>query len=125
MHKKLLLVLFLVSVLALAIGTASAPRGITSLTLAQSAFFQEKGLGFKFDVTGTPTASDLKGWLYIKEKSYKLSCVYKSAQSQIFCTAPAGTAQQAGSYGIVTLAGYSFGVIVPSKADFVLLNKNK
>jgi|GEM_PF-1425527 len=122
MNKNLLFRFILLSLLLALLGTAAAsaaPRGkakITGVTLVETTFMSEKGMIFKFKVTGTFENKDLKGWLLVGGKEIKLYCRYQSKRDLVQCNAPGGTSKKyAGQQGIVSLNDYRFWVTIPDK----------
>ncbi|MDX9991224.1 MAG: hypothetical protein RBS68_04155 [Anaerolineales bacterium] len=122
MRKSFLFVLVVVSMLASLALSASAPMPapatakITGVTLVEATFMKEKGMIFKFKVTGTFDEKELKGFLAVKDKNIKLRCRYHPGNDVVQCTAPGGTATNfAGKSAVVTLNGFGFWVQVPAK----------
>ncbi len=126
MPKHLLFVLVIASLLASLVGVAAAPAAlpekatatIQAVSLVEATFMHEKGMIFKFKVTGTFSEKDLKGSLVVKDKAIKLRCRYHPGNDIVQCTAPGGTASNyAGKSAIVSLNGFSFWVKVPSRKE--------
>lgn len=122
MRTKLFLGLLILSLVASLVGVAAAPAAslqkarITGVTLVETTFMHEKGMLFKFRVSGTFENKDLKGWLLIGEKSVKLYCRYQSKRDLVQCNAPGGTSKNyAGQTAVVELNGYRFSVVLPDK----------
>jgi hypothetical protein len=112
MGKKTLIILMLVSVLAAVFATASV---IKNITLVETAYLREKGVTFKFRIDGEFRESELRGTLALENKTVKLHCNYNDGAGLLVCTAPSGTAKYAGSQGYITLAGFSFQVVIPER----------
>jgi hypothetical protein len=124
MQKKLILSLVLVAMLTMVVAMAAAPAPAPVISLVTYGFYQEKGITFKF--TSTSALKDMSGSLSADGETFKLRCYYQSERKQYYCHAPAGTAsKKGGMYGVVTFSGSSFGVIVPTKANIILLKKNR
>ncbi|GAB4479719.1 MAG: hypothetical protein OHK0031_00300 [Anaerolineales bacterium] len=122
MKTKLWFVLAILSLLVSAVGVAAAPAAplqkakITGVTLVETTFMHEKGLLFRFKVSGTFENKDLKGWLFVADKDIKLYCRYQSKLDLVQCNAPGGTSKNyAGQTGVVSLNDYRFTVIIPDK----------
>lgn len=97
MKTKTLFILVILSLFASFIGTAAAPstvsatNSVTNVILLQSTFVEEKGMFFKFQVTGTFKDKDLKGTLLVAGKTIKLRCRAPVSANIVQCTAPGGT----------------------------------
>lgn len=122
MKRRLLFGLVILSLLAVSVGVAAAPAAprqaakITGVTLVETTFMHEKGMIFKFKVSGTFENKDLKGWLFVGDKAIKLYCRYQSKRDLVQCNAPGGTSKNyAGKTGVVSLNGYRFSVTIPDK----------
>jgi hypothetical protein len=120
MRTKLFLVLTLLAVLfsAFASPRPVAASNITGITLVETVYLREKGVTFKFRVSGEFTEREMKGtFTVVGGKTGKLRCNYNDGAGLVVCTAPPATAQSAGSTGIATLAGYSFYIIIPARTN--------
>jgi riboflavin synthase alpha subunit len=114
MSKKLIFILVLVSLLAAMLTTASAaPVGITKVTLLEAVYLREKGVTFKFRIEGKFNQKRLPGTVTFDGKVANLRCNVNDGL--VVCTAPKATAKYAGARGYVTLAGFSFPVVIPAR----------
>jgi hypothetical protein len=114
MRKKLIFILVLVSLLAVFVTTAAAPVGITRVTLVETVYLREKGVTFRFQMEGNASRNLLQGTITFDGITAKLRCK-NNHNGQVICTAPGGTAKHAGASGYVTLAGFSFPVVIPAR----------
>jgi hypothetical protein len=85
------------------------------VTLLETIYLKEKGVTFKFLIEGTGNFKKLTGTLNFDGKVGKLHCNVND--NLVVCTAPKATAQHAGTYGYVTLAGFSFPVVIPARVE--------
>lgn len=122
MKNKFFVILIILSIFGSLIGSAAAPLSapekakIERVTLIESTFLKEKGMVFRFKVTGTFTEKDLKGSLLVQGKTIRLRCRYQRAMDLVQCTAPGGTSSNfAGKTAVVSLNGFNFWIAVPSK----------
>jgi len=121
---KNLYLFVILAICASLLGTAATPAKVTpeasikNVTLIQSTFVEEKGMFFKFGVTGTFKEKDLKGTLVVAGKTIKLRCRAPKSSDIVQCTAPGGTsANYAGRSAIVSLNGFAFWITVPNKKE--------
>ena len=124
MKTKNLYILIILAMCASLLGTAATPAKFTpeasikSVTLIQSTFVEEKGMFFKFQVTGTFKEKELKGTLLVAGKTIKLRCRAPKTSDMVQCTAPGGTsANYAGQSAVVALNGFGFWITVPNKKE--------
>ncbi len=125
MKTKNLFILVILSLCATLLGTAAAPAtavtpqaSIKRVTLLQTTFVEEKGLFFKFQVTGTFKEKELKGTLLVSGKTIKLRCRAPKSTDIVQCTAPGGTSvNYAGKSAVVSLNGFGFWITIPWKKD--------
>lgn len=122
MKKKFLFIFVILFLFAAVAGLAAAPMPapttakIERVSLVEATFMKEKGMIFKFKVTGTFSEKELKGSLLVNGKSIKLRCRHHPKNDIVQCTAPGGTAAKfAGKQAIVSLNGFNFWVSIPAK----------
>jgi hypothetical protein len=114
MSRKFLFTLTLISMLAAMLTVAAAPAPARRITLVETVYLREKGVTFKFSLEGEFKDRELKGSIQYDGKAGNIHCNYNDKAALVVCTAPKATAQHAGATGIVTLAGFSFAVIIPA-----------
>ncbi len=116
-YKRLFVILVLLSILTFTVGSAFKSPAITQIQLLSVSFKEEKGVTFKFLVVGDIRRNDLKGNVLVGSKSLKLYCNYSGDLSPavVTCTSAKGTAKLAGRYGVVYIAGHTFGFTVPAR----------
>jgi len=121
MKKRLLFMLVILSVLVGLFGVAAAPTGkkdeTKSVTFMSVDYYHEKGVVFKFKLTGDFKDSELKGSVQVGKKTIKVYCVRKENDSRANaqCVAPSTTTILAGRLGVITFAGSKFSFTVPKR----------
>ncbi len=114
---KKLIVLLTVFVMAFAIvspALADEPRSITLIGVEHV----NKGLVFKFNVTGAWEPGELEGYLQVGSHIFPLDCQFNDDGVTLVCISSYGSGGFAGSQGILVLAGegFYFGII-PAKQE--------
>ena len=118
MNKKLIYMLVIVSILAFSLASAFTSARVITVSLQSVNFLREKGVTFKFMVDGDVRKSDIKGNVVVSGQKLALYCNYSGdpAPVTVTCTSAKGTAARfAGKFGVVTVAGHSFGFTVPAR----------
>lgn len=113
--KKVSLLLVALAIVASALGLqASRAQAAGSITYANSAYVEGKGIVYVFDATGFRN-KDLKGAsIYVGSDFYDLFCWVTEDKEQIVCNAQGGLTQFAGQTAILYFAGHIFYVGVPA-----------
>ncbi len=122
MSKRITLILTLVSLLAFAFATAFAPvaqpQATKSVKLISVVYQREKGIVFRFQVTGAFKKSELTGKILVDGDQRTLFCPRKEANGFVLCTAQRATAKShAGKSATVVFAGFSFPVVLPDNPN--------
>jgi hypothetical protein len=119
MYKRLIFILIVISILATLFGVAAAPvakEEKKSVKLVSVGYYHEKGVVFKFKLTGEFKDSELKGSVSVDGKNIKVYCVRKEAGPvNAQCVAASSTSQMAGKEGVIAFAGKSFTFTVPKR----------
>jgi hypothetical protein len=118
MYKRLVLILALIAVLTTLVGVAATPVvnvEARSVRLLKVGYYGEKGVVFKFQLTGDFKDKELKGSVFVDGKTVKVYCVRKARIGGAQCVAASITSRQAGKMGVITFAGFSFTFIVPAR----------
>ena len=114
MRKRFMLTLVLISILAALWGVAAAPEQKRSVSLVETNYYREKGVVFKFKLSGEFKDNELKGSVLVDKKTIKVYCV-RTKNGGAQCVAASVTSRLAGKQGIIKFAGYSFAFIVPAR----------
>lgn len=117
MKKSLFLFLSLLSLVVLFTSVAAAPAEVRLLKLVSIEHWFNKGVVFKFQVTGKFSQEELKGFVNISDREFGLDC---SFDDYGFLTCVGGDAldQFVGRQGLVVVAGQGFYVIIPPRYIF-------
>jgi hypothetical protein len=116
MYKRLILTLALVSIFAALFGVAAAPltNEKKGVSLVSVGYYKEKGVVFKFKLTGDFKDRDLKGSLFVNGQTVRVYCARQVGNGAI-CVAAAVTNRQAGKLGVISFAGSAFTVTIPMR----------
>ncbi len=117
MKKSLFLFLSLLSLVVLLTSLAAAPAEVRLLKLVSIEHWFNKGVVFKFQVTGKFSQEELKGFVNISDREFGLDC---SFDDYGFLTCVGGDAldQFVGRQGVVVVAGQGFFVTIPPRYAF-------
>ena len=117
MKRKLVLIFLALSILVFFSSSAFITPYL-QVQLLSSGYVKDKGVTFKFLLTGDIHPRDIKGVVVINKKNIKLHCNFPGkgpSSITMTCTAFKGTAAKySGESGIVILAGQPFWFRVPA-----------
>lgn len=116
MKKNFLFSLAILSILAFLGASAFRSRNV-DIGLESVGYMREKGVTFKFLVSGDVRKNDLKGGVLTGNQRIGLHCNYRGDPTPlvVVCTAAKGTAKLAGQPAIVSVGGHSFFFTIPAR----------